>query len=345
MSSTSSGRIRVDERNAEAPLASLAEPVAPPGSFYVRSHFDVPRLDPSVWRLRVGGAVKREVSFSLEDVRSLPARTVPVTLECAGNGRRHMVPVPSGTAWDLGAVSTAAFTGAPLRALLDAAGQGSDAVEVGFAGADGGEVVPGRSEAFQRSLPIDVARNDDTLVAWEMNGTPLAPEHGFPARLIVPGWYGMASVKWLANVEVLREPFRGWFQTTHYVYDDASPVTRARVRSLFAWPEDGMRVAAGANVVHGIAWSGNGEISRVRVCVSGESWIDARLGGPGGPHAATPWRAEISLSAGEHELCVRAADASGREQPLEPVHNRLGYGNNVVQRVRVIAEDAAPKSA
>jgi DMSO/TMAO reductase YedYZ molybdopterin-dependent catalytic subunit len=329
----------VDDRNAETPLEELAGTAVAPESFYVRSHFPTPTISHDTWRLRVDGAARRPLSLSLEDLRKHSSRTIPVTLECAGNGRRRMNPVPKGTAWDLGAVSTATFTGTSLAGILEDVVPDPEAVEVSFVGADR---ETGESDAFERSLPIDVARHEDTLVVWAMNDRPLAPEHGFPVRLIVPGWYGMASVKWLERIHVRAEPFAGYFQATKYVYDDGEgPVSRMRVRALFAGPGDGSRVSSGNVRVHGSAWSGHGDIVRVAVSADGGvTWRDAMLGRREGPYAATPWFAHVSLAAGTHELCARATDAAGHEQPMEPISNRLGYGNNVVHRIRVTAHSS-----
>ena len=206
-----------DPFNAEAPLEALAQPLTPAALFYVRNHFDVPRINPESWRLTIGGAVERPRALSLADLKSLPARTLAVTLECAGNGRALMHPTPAGTPWSYGAVSTARFSGTPLQPLLDRTGPLADA-EVVFEGADQGYVQPGRREPFARSLSLEALRGLDAILAWTMNGEPLSPEHGAPVRLVVPGWYGVASVKWLSRILVQPEPFEGYFQRERYVY-------------------------------------------------------------------------------------------------------------------------------
>ncbi len=332
-----------DPLNREAPLAALAAPLTPTPHFYRRSHFPVPRVDAAAWRLRVEGEVARPLALPLAELRAMPRRTLAVTLECAGNGRSLMRPVPSGTPWGLAAVSTADFTGVPLRDVLERAGPGPAAVEVLFEGADRGPVGPGREELYARSLPLAVALEGGALLAWEMNGEPLPAAHGFPLRLVVPGWYGMASVKWLAALRVLPEPFRGHFQAEQYLYvgeagtPDGTPVTRARVRSLVASPEDGAAVPLGPVEVRGIAWSGAAPVARVEVSADdGATWAAAELGTPPSPHAAAPWRlAWHPPRRGEFALLARAADAAGNEQPMAPVVNSLGYGNNCIQRVKV----------
>ncbi|MFN2432485.1 MAG: sulfite oxidase [Gemmatimonadota bacterium] len=329
--------------NAETPLAALGQPLTPTPLFYVRNNFDVPRIDPSAWRLLVEGEVEAPLQLSLADLRGMPQRDVTVTLECAGNDRTRMSPIPSGTPWGLGAVGTATFVGTSLAGILEAARLRPGALEAVFAGADEGEVQPGRRERFVRSLPLEEARRPDVLLAWSMNGEPLTPDHGFPLRLLVPGWYGVASVKWLSSLTLAAEPFRGYFQRERYVYEaergtpDGTPVRRMRVRALVARPENGAAMRRGLIDVAGTAWSGEAAVARVEVSVDGgASWDEAMLGEGGAPGVATPWRFTWhAQEPGFHVLSARATDAAGRTQPLEPVWNAHGYGNNAVQRVRV----------
>lgn len=334
--------------NAETPMEALAEPLTPADLFYVRNHFAVPSLDLSAWRLRVEGAVERALERSLADLQRLPSRTIAVTLECAGNGRTLLTPTPGGTPWRLGAVGTARFTGAPLSLVLDQAGLRPEAVELLFVGADQGEVQPGRVEPFARSLPVEEARGPDVLLAWAMNGQPLPAEHGFPVRLVVPGWYGMASVKWLVRIVALERAFEGYFQREHYRYvegDDpvelAPPVTRARVRSLIVRPADGARLPLGPVEITGIAWSGYGPVIRVEVSVDGgASWAEAELGADQGPYVARPWSFRwLPPQPGRYTVLARATDALGKVQPLSPPWNRQGYGNNACQAIEVVVQE------
>jgi DMSO/TMAO reductase YedYZ molybdopterin-dependent catalytic subunit len=332
--------------NLEVPLEVLDRSPTPRGVFYRRSNFPVPTVDSAAWRLRVEGEVEELCALSMDELRRLPPHEVVCTLECAGNGRSMLDPLPPGEPWGLGAVSTARFAGARLRDLLARVRPRSGAVEVLFTGADSGEVEPGRSVSFARSLPLAAAHEPDVLLAWEMDGRPLAPRHGFPLRLVVPGWYGMASVKWLASVRLVAEPFRGHFQAEKYVYlgergtPEGTPVGRTRVRAVLAHPAAGAEVAAGTVVeLRGTAWSGAGAVARVEVSADGgASWADAELAPPPSPHAAAPWRARWTPpEPGRYTLAVRATDTAGNVQPLEPVWNALGYGNHAVQRVRVRA--------
>lgn len=327
---------------AETPLSELRTTLTPIRAFYVRSHFEVPRLEAATWRLRVGGRVEQPQELSLKDLYDLPGRDVCVTLECAGNGRRAMDPPPPGILWGFGAVGTARFTGVPLVQVLDRVGVGGDATEVVFVGADTGRANSGEIVSFARSLPVEVARHPDTLVAWAMNGRALRAEHGFPARLVVPRWYAMASVKWLVGVEVLDAPFAGHFQKDDYMYVDGEgqqpsrPVTLIRVRAVIGSPADGAEVRAGPVAIAGTAWSGDAPVVRVEVSVDGGAiWSEAELGPAPSPYAAHPWRYRVPLAAGSYSIVARATDGAGHTQPTDPLRNVRGYGNNVPHRVRL----------
>ena len=326
--------------NAEMVLPAQVGVITPNARFYVRNHFDVPELDPGAWRLSVTGQVDRPLSLGLADLRRLPSRSLVITLECAGNGRAALDPPVDGEQWQLGAVSTAEWTGVPLTAVLDRAGIGRNAREVVFRGADRG-TVRGRSGAvrFERSLPIDVARDPDVLLACAMNGEPLPPDHGFPLRLAVPGWYGMASVKWLTEIELVDRPFGGYFQVDRYVIDE-EPLSRMRVRALITEPADGASVPRGDLAIRGLAWSGRAPVTHVAVAV-GDAWLEARLLDEPLRHAWRRWELMTRVDdAGDVVLRARATDSSGDTQPDGAFWNRLGYGNNVVQGVRVEVRDA-----
>lgn len=339
--------VQTDPYNAETPMGALAAPVTPDGLFYVRNHFPVPTLDAAEWRLTVDlRPGDPPLHLSLTDLAALPRHAVTVTLECAGNGRTTLTPPPPGTPWAFGAVGTAEFAGTPLRSLLSLSPVVDDVVELLFLGADRGRIPTGETVAFGRSLPPSVAFHPDTLLAWEMNGRSLPPEHGYPLRLVVPRWYGVASVKWLAEIRALSEPYRGYYQADQYLYNgqaglpDGTPVTTMRVRAVIAEPQDAATVT-GPHVVSGTAWSGDGVITRVELSADGgATWIAADLGLPASPYAAVEWRARWTPDApGALTLLARATDAAGNTQPLEPVWTAQGYGNNAVQRVRVTVTD------
>jgi len=344
------GVVAVDRFNAETPMAAFAEPLTPTASFFVRSHFPLPPLEAGSWALAVGGAVERPLRLGLDDLAELPRRTLAVTLECAGNGRSRMTPKPPGVEWRFGAAGTARFTGVPLAAVLERAGPRPGAAVVVLNGADAGEVAPGRNEPFARALSLADARDPDVLLAWEMNGEPLTADHGRPLRAVAPGRYAVDSVKWLAEVRLQAEPFRGFYQEEHYRFRGApgtpegTAVGRLRVRALIGRPAGGETLAAGRPVeIGGTAWSGGGAVTSVEVSADGgATWQPAELGAAPSPHAATPWRLEWRPPApGTYELIARATDESGAVQPLTPRTNTLGYGNNEAHRVRVVVADAA----
>jgi DMSO/TMAO reductase YedYZ molybdopterin-dependent catalytic subunit len=322
-----------DPFNAETRLERQAGPFTPSGLHYVRSHFAFPSPSASI---AIGGAVQRARSVPIDELRALEARTLAVTLECAGNGRSFLEPPAPGEQWGVGAVSTARWTGVSLRSLLEPAGLSPSVVEVLFRGADAG--TPGGAErriAFERSLPIGRALADDVIVAHSMNGADVPVEHGAPARLIVPSWYGMASVKWLAEIIALEQPFRGFYQRDRYVAGDR-PLREVRPRAVIAEP---LRdVPAGTATMRGYAWSGQGTVTRVEVSSDGgASWRDAELGPPVSPAAWLEWRAVWNAAPGVHDLLARATDASGEAQPLVQRWDPLGYENNAAQPVRVYA--------
>jgi DMSO/TMAO reductase YedYZ molybdopterin-dependent catalytic subunit len=333
-------------RNHGMPLEALRYDVTPPGLHYVLTHYDIPAIDPGTWRLAVGGAVRKTLTLSLEELQQRPRATQRVTLECAGNGRARLEPRPVSQPWLHEAVGTAEWTGTPLAALLDEAGTSDSAVDVVFTGADHG-VERGVEQDYARGLPLAEARRDEALLAWAMNGQPLPPQHGSPLRLVIPGWYGMAHVKWLVRIDVLDRPFDGYQNATayrlkHSPQDTGDPVTRIRPRALLAppgWPDFMTReryLPAGPHTLTGRAWSGDTPVERVEVSMDGGlSWTTARLAAPDGP----PWRwrawtCEWDAHPGRCELVVRAVGADD-VQPLDPQWNLQGMANNVAQRVAV----------
>jgi sulfane dehydrogenase subunit SoxC len=327
------------------PLEALRYPVTPSGLHYLLVHFDIPDIDASAWRLQVDGTVERRLSLSLEQLRALPSRTLAVTMECAGNGRARLRPRPVSQPWLVEAVGTAEWTGAPLRDVLAGAGLRSETAELVFTGADHG--VQGDVEQdYQRSLPLGEALRPEVLLAYEMNGRPLEPQHGAPVRLVVPGWYGMTNAKWLTSVAAVSEPFAGYQQADAYRYqrDETDPgegVSRMRVRALMVPPghPDFLTrrrfLAAGPVIVQGRAWSGNGEVVRVEFGADGV-WAVAELEAPVGPYAWRGWTHRWTASPGEHVLSCRATDARGDTQPLEQHWNYQGLGNNLAQLVTVV---------
>jgi DMSO/TMAO reductase YedYZ molybdopterin-dependent catalytic subunit/rhodanese-related sulfurtransferase len=337
---------RTHPLNCETSIPALIGGVVMPNArFYVRNHFDTPRLDPVSWRLEVTGLVDRPLRLSLRDLHNMRSETLVATLECAGNGRSGFDPPADGEQWQLGAVSTAEWTGVPLAEVLDRAGLTPQAVEIVFRGADQGDVGDAADPIrFERSLPVTDAGQSSSLLAYAMNGEPLPLEHGYPLRLIVPGWYAVASVKWLTEIDAIGSPFTGFFQAKHYVYEiqrngtvAREPVRLQQVRSVITQPSAGQQVTAGDLVVRGVAWSGAAPIDKVEVSIGGGAWQCARLIGQRHRHSWQWWELLTRIdSPGETTLRARATDLAGRTQPDRPRWNRLGYGGNAMQHVPLL---------
>ena len=329
------------------PLEALRYDVTPAGLHYLLTHYDIPAVDPTAWRLTVTGAVARPLSLSLDGLRTRPRATHRVTLECAGNGRARLDPRPVSQPWLDEAVGTAEWTGTPLAGVLADAGAAADAVDVAFTGADHG-IERGVEQDYRRGLALAEALRDDVLLAYEMNGRPLPPQHGAPVRLIVPGWYGMAHVKWLVGVAVLTSEFDGYQNVTSYrvkqsADEPGEAVTRILPKALLQPPgvpdfQSRVRVLdRGAVELTGRAWSGWAPVDAVDLSIDdGVSWRPAELGPQPAPYAWRSWRSTWDAAPGRYELRARAHDAAGREQPVGQAWNRQGMANNHAQRVTVV---------
>src|SRR5437870_9431761 len=320
-----------DPLNLEMPFSTLDSFITSTESFYVRTHFPIPAIDKDAWWLHVEGEVKKPFAINYEELLELESQTIPVTLECAGNNRNFLEPKVKGVQWGLGAVGTAEWTGVPLSVLLDRAGVKENGCEVILEGADGGMLEepkkpPGELK-FARSIPLNKARAD-VLLAYKMNGSDLPPEHGFPLRAIVPGWYAMASIKWLQRVIVTDQPFTGYYQTMDYAYwkrrEDIAelvPLAEMQIKAEIAKPVKGESVPAGFNVrVHGAAWTSDGEITKVELSTDGgATWNEAKLVAESKPNAWRLWEFDwrTPSKSGQVSLIARATDSHGRTQPVE----------------------------
>src|SRR5258708_24163382 len=310
--------------NCETPASALGGEVTPTTRFYRRNHFPIPVLDKTTWRLGVSGMVERPLSLGLRDLMRLPAETAVVTLECAGNGRVQFRPRTPGVQWAEGAVGTAEWVGPRLADVLERAGIRRGAREVIFGGADRGTVDASRQPIrFERSLTVADALESGALLAYAMNGEPLPARHGYPVRLVVPGWYAVASVKWLTEIRVVEEPFNGFFQAAHYVYErnrggatTADPVRLQLVRALITRPGSGEQLACGGLTVRGVAWSGTAPIERVEVSVAGSPWRKARLAGAAAAHGWQQWEV-LATNPGPGEAS-RRAPAAHPARPGQP---------------------------
>ncbi len=336
-------------RNRGMPLEGLRYPITPSGMHYLLVHFDIPEVDVSQWRLEISGLAARPLSLSLDDIKKRPSHTAPITMECAGNGRAHLSPRPISQPWLGEAVGTAEWTGTPLRGVLREAGVSESAREIVFTGLDRG-VQDDEVHSYERSLSVDDAMREEVMLAYRMNGVDLPPEHGYPLRLIVPGWYGMASVKWLTRIEAVGEPFQGYQVKSAYRYSQSAdepgdPVTMIRVRALMTPPgiPDFLTrtrlVEAGPVTLKGRAWAGRLDVARVEVSMDGgSSWSEAALEARASTFAWRAWSFPWDARPGRHILRVRATDAEGNVQPVDQPWNFQGMGNNMAQRVDVVVE-------
>ncbi len=331
-----------DPANLEMPFGTLEGFFTPNEQFYIRSHFSVPQIDLASFRLRVEGAVEQAHEWSLDELRTLPATSVPATLECAGNSRVFLIPKVKGTQWELGAVGNAEWTGVALGEVLRQAGVKSDALEVILEGADAGTISEAPKPAgkihYARGVPLGKAL-DGVLLAYEMNGQPLTPPHGFPLRAIVPGWYGMAAVKWLQRIVVTDRPYNGYYQTVDYAFwqrDEAGvrlvPITQMQAKAAIARPGSNEVMAAGTHYkVAGAAWTTEAEIVKVELSTDGgDSWQTASLGKEKARHCWQLWEYDWSVpkEPGRRVLFARATDSRGRTQPMERDPDRGSYEIN-----------------
>ena len=344
-----------EPKNLEAPFDRIDSYLTPTELFYIRSHFPTPDLDRAAYRLRVDGAVRHPFTLSYEELRSFPCETRVATLECAGNGRVFLVPQVQGAQWELGAVSNAQWTGVPLSALLERAGLAEDACEIVLEGADRGmpkeEPLPPGPISYVWSVPRAKAMRPEVLIAYQMNGRDLPRDHGFPVRAIVPGHYGMASVKWLTRIEAVREPFHGYWQTSDYAYwasMDGKPVRRelgemklksqiARPRVYETLPPNRIYTVCGA------AWAGETDVIEIEVSTDGgQTWAGAEFLDPVRRHAWRRWKFDWLTPArpGQYTLLARAKDASGVVQPQEHDHSYGVYVINHSLPIEVFVSDS-----
>ena len=337
--------VALANRNSGALLETLGCDITPTGLHYLLNHFDVPVLSAADHVLEFSGAFDAPFSLNMAEIMDLPQITRPVTLECAGNGRAGMTPRPLSMPWMYEAVGTSEWTGIPLAPLIERAKPKANVKDFAFTGADYG-YDKGVPHFYGRSLtPQEIAQLDVMLV-WGMNGAPLLPQHGAPLRLIVPGWYGMASVKWLNRIDALTSRYQGFQQVETYRFrahadDPGTPVNRLHVKSLMKppgvpdWFTRARWLKPGLVTLTGRAWSGDGvPVEKVEVLLNGV-WQEAELSPPSDRYAWSAWQIEWDATPGQHTLACRATDAEGHIQPLDAGYNLGGFANNVVHRVTV----------
>ncbi len=335
----------VDPPNLEMPFETLDGFITPTKSFYVRTHFPIPKIDRDAWRLRVEGEVEKPFQISYDELIRLESRKVPVMLECAGNNRTFLEPKVKGVQWGLGAVGNAEWTGVPLSILLERVGVKASAREVILEGADHGRVddpkAPAGELKFARSIPLEKARKD-ALLAHKMNDIDLPTEHGFPVRAIVPGWYAMASIKWLTRIIVIDRPFNGYYQTLDYAFwrnNELVPLREMQVKAEIARPVAGETISANSIYrIHGAAWTSDGEITTVEISANGGStWSNATLLGESKPNTWRLWEFvwQTPAKAGKATLIARATDSRDRTQSVERDPDRGTYMINHLLPIEV----------
>ncbi|HMK23699.1 MAG TPA: sulfite oxidase [Terriglobales bacterium] len=335
----------------ETPVEYFDTWLTPAERFFVRNHMHEPStLNAADWKLTISGEVENPITLTLADLAKLERHSVVNTLECAGNGRAFHNPNVPGVQWQKGAVSTGRFTGPRLRDILQKAGVKSTGKHVAFRGLD---EVPGKVPPFIRSIPIDKALDSDTLIATQLNGSPLPKHNGYPARALTPGWIGAASCKWLTEIKVLEKEFEGNFMSPGYRMpnqpvkpgeavkpEDTHPVTALNVKSLISSPQDGATLRSPTVKLQGVAWAGEADVVKVEISTDGgTSWSPAQLGKD---HARYAWRLfhhQVKLpGSGDFVVMSRATDSQGRIQPAIPVWNPSGYLNNAIDQVKIHVE-------
>ncbi len=341
--------VTVFPENSETPLEKVNGWVTPNRLFFVRNHFEMPELDPVRWRLRVEGGVERPAEWTWEELTSLPARSVFATVECAGNGRSFLQPLVAGVQWGAGAIGHAEWTGVPLSLVLEKAGLKPDTIEVLFEGHDRAtETDHPEPMYFARSLGLAKALHPDTLLVYRMNGELLQPSHGFPVRLFVPGWYGVASVKWLKRITALDRPYQGYYQKTKYTIQcrtqngcETVTVGPMTVKSEIIRPQEGTTLGLGTNRLFGVAWAGEEAVAAVEVSTDGgRTWNPAELIGLRAPYSWTLWEYLWEVAEpGHYSLLARAMSTSGKVQPAQ--HDPL-CGGYVINFSRPIHVQIAP---
>ena len=337
--------VELANRNSGMPLESLEYDITPIGQHYLLTHFDIPNLDKDKHIISFSGDLSNPFSLTYDEIKLRPKKTMSVTLECAGNGRTNVNPRNFSMPWKYGAVGTSEWTGTPLIPLLKEAQLKPSVIEISFTGVDRG-YDSGYEHNFARSLTLEQINKLDVLLVYQMNDIPLLPQHGAPLRIIVPGWYGMASVKWLTEIAALSKPFEGYQQIQTYRFRQSraeigEPITEMRVKSLMKppgipdWTSRKRLVSAGLIPLMGRAWSGGGKkISKVEVLCNSK-WVKATLDYSKSKYSWTKWSLDWLATPGHHILSCRATDETGDTQPEDPIFDVGGFANNSIQKIDV----------
>jgi sulfite oxidase len=338
----------------EMPVDGFIDEITPVDRFFVRCHTYIPEVKESDWKLVIDGLVEQPLTLTLSDLKRFPRAELLGVIECAGNGRSFYSPTVAGAQWRFGSVGNARWSGVRLRDVLQKAGLKPGASQLLM---DGADVPLGKMPDFQRTLPVEKGLHDDTLLAWEMNGKPLTAQHGFPVRMIAPGWAGDSWVKWLQHIEVLDHEFDGFWMKTAYRHPahpvapgtavdpkDMVPVTDLSVKSVIARPSDW--TMPGLVTVQGVAWSNASPVTKVEISEdSGGSWRQASLIGKSTKYGFRRWTFSWKAEEGQRTLISRATNAAGQTQPLQQEWNPNGYLWNVAQSRPIVVARAKPLAA
>jgi DMSO/TMAO reductase YedYZ molybdopterin-dependent catalytic subunit len=351
----------------EMPLEGFLDDITPLERLFVRSHHYTPKVDLGTWKLKIGGRVSKPVELTFEQIQKMPKVEVVAVMECAGNGRSFFEPSMAGLQWEHGAVGNVKWGGVRLADVLKLAGVDEKAVEVIF---DGADTPVGTQSDFQRGIPLNRAMSPEVMLAYEANGQPLPTSHGFPLRVVVPGWASDSWTKWLVGIQVLDKPFEGFYMKTAYRHpgkaakpgtavDPAQmvPVTRLKPKSVLTFPTHNAQVEVGKPInITGVVWSGGGAPVTVgQISVDGgATWENVRPSTYNGPFA---WRSVLLTytppEEGYYRILIRAGDNTGEIQPNIQSWNPSGYGWNachwigvdVVKEVKESAAAATPAAA
>jgi DMSO/TMAO reductase YedYZ molybdopterin-dependent catalytic subunit len=340
--------------NYESPIDYFRTPITPNDEFFVRYHLsDIPEVDAKTWKLAVGGeGANGQATLSLDDLKAMPAHEITAVCQCSGNRRGLFQPHVPGVEWGYGAMGCAKWKGARLKDVLDKVGLKKEAVEIVLNGADGPAL--DKTPDFIKSIPASLAMDENTLVAYEMNGAPLPHFNGFPARVILPGWTGTYWVKHITSVQAVTKPFDGFWMkgayrvpvgkfplVARFISQETAvntPITEMVVNSLITSHADGATVKAGQKVtVSGIAWDGGYGIQTVEVSVGGKTWSPATLGQDLGRFAFRPWSYDVTAEPGKNAVMARATNAIGQTQTSALILNPAGYHHNVIQQITLNA--------
>ncbi len=338
-------------KDLEMPVEGFVDEITPMEHFFVRCHTMIPKVNMADWKLEISGLVERPQMLTLRDLKQLPRVELVSVLECAGNGRSFYKPPVAGAQWRFGSVGNARWTGVRLKDVMQKVGLKAGATQLLL---DGADVPLGRMPDFQRTLAVDKALHPDTMLAWDMNGKSLTTDHGFPLRMIAPGWAGDSWVKWLTRINVIDHGFDGFWMKTAYRHPpshvapgtavdpkDMVPVTDLGVKSVIAHPGDW--VAPGLVMVQGVAWSNASPVTKVEVSAdAGQTWSAGKLVGRPTKYGFRRWKFAWQATEGSRTLISRATNAAGQSQPLEPEWNPNGYLYNAAQPRLVTIATSAP---